>query len=79
MGVGGHPHGRTIVLTSKYAMPYYYVLAYRGKHCHRYYCQLDPASADTLHDVLVRKYDLAQVCPVAQSEVEPGLVITPAP
>ena len=56
-------------------MRYYYVLAYRGRQCYRYYCQLDPASADVLHDVLVSKYDLVQVCEVAESEVEPDLVI----
>ena len=56
-------------------MPYYYVLAYQGSQCFRYYCQLDPASADILHDVLVNKYDLVQVCEVAQSQVEPDLLI----
>ena len=56
-------------------MPYYYVLAYMGKQCFRYYCQLDPESADILHDVLVRKYDLVQVCEVPDSSVEPDLVI----
>ena len=56
-------------------MPYYYVLAYQGPQCHRYYVQLDPASADILHDVLVRKYDLVQVCEVPDSSVEPDLVI----
>jgi len=56
-------------------MQYYYVLAYRGKQCFRYYVQLDPASADILHDVLVRKYDLVQVCEVPEGSVEPDLVI----
>ena len=56
-------------------MPYYYVLAYQGQQCQRYYCQLDPASADILHDVLVGKYDLVQVCEVPDSSVEPDLVI----
>jgi hypothetical protein len=41
--------------------------------------QLDPVSADVLHDVLVGKYDLVQVCPVAQSEVDPDILIAPAP
>ena len=41
--------------------------------------QLDPESADILHDVLVDRYDLVQVCPVAQSEVESGILIAPAP
>ena len=56
-------------------MQYYYVLAYRGKQCFRYYCQLDPESADMLHDVLVSKYDLVQVCPVKRSEVDPDILI----
>ena len=60
-------------------MQYYYVLAYQGKHCHRYYVQLDPESADVLHDVLVSRYDLVQVCDVPYSSVEPDIVISPAP
>ena len=60
-------------------MPYYYVLAYRGRQCYRYYVQLDQASADVLHDVLVSKYDLVQVCEVKHSEIESHLLITPAP
>ena len=60
-------------------MQYYHVLAYQGKHCHRHYVHLDPESADVLHDVLVGKYDLVQVCPVAQSGVESDILITPAP
>ena len=56
-------------------MPYYYVLAYKGSQCRRYYVQLDPESADTLHDVLVSKYDLVQVCEVPDTSVEPDLVI----
>ena len=60
-------------------MQYYYVLAYQGKHCHRYCVQLDPESADVLHDVLVGRYDLVQVCAVPYSSVEPDIVISPAP
>jgi hypothetical protein len=60
-------------------MQYYYVLAYKGTQCFRYYCQLDPGSADTLHDVLVSRYDLVQVCEVTRSSVEPDLLIAPAP
>ena len=56
-------------------MQYYYVLAYRGTQCFRHYVQLDPESADILHDVLVSKYDLVQVCEVPDSSVEPDLVI----
>ena len=54
---------------------YYYVLAYRGTQCFRYYCQLDPESADILHDSLNARYDLVQVCEVPDSSVEPDLVI----
>ena len=60
-------------------MQYYYVLVYKGKQCHRYYVQLDPESADTLHDVLVDRYDLVQVCDVPYSSVEPDRLISPAP
>jgi len=56
-------------------MRYYYVLAYRGRQCFRYYCELDPESADVLHDSLSARYDLVQVCEVAKSEVEHDLVI----
>jgi len=56
-------------------MQYYYVLAYKGTQCFRYYCQLDPGSADILHDSLYARYDLVQVCEVAQSEVDTDLVI----
>ena len=56
-------------------MQYYYVLAYRGTQCFRYYCQLDPASADILHDSLSARYDLVQVCEVPEGSVEPDLVI----
>jgi hypothetical protein len=60
-------------------MQYYYVLACMGKHCYRYYVQLDSESADILHDVLVSRYDLVQVCAVSFSSVEPDRLITPAP
>ena len=60
-------------------MPYYYVLAHKGSECHRHYVQLDPASADILHDSLQQRYDLVQVCEVKDSEIESHLLITPAP
>ncbi len=41
--------------------------------------QLDPESADILHDVLTSKYDLVQVCAVPYSSVESELMIAPAP
>jgi hypothetical protein len=60
-------------------MPYYYVLARKGSECYRHYVQLDPESADLLHDVLVSRYDLVQVCDVPYSSVESELLIAPAP
>ena len=60
-------------------MQYYYVLAYMGEHCYRHYVQLDPGSADALHDVLVSRYDLVQVCAVKHSDVDPAILIAPAP
>ena len=56
-------------------MQYYYVLAYKGTQCRRYYCQLDPASADILHDSLNARYDLVQVCEVTESEVDADILI----
>ena len=56
-------------------MQYYYVLAYQGSQCFRYYCRLDPESADILHDSLYARYDLVQVCEVAKSEVEHDILI----
>ena len=60
-------------------MQYYYVMCQKGSIMHRYYVQLDPESADVLHDVLVSRYDLVQVCDVPDSSIEPELVISPAP
>jgi hypothetical protein len=58
---------------------YYYVMCEKGSLLHRCYVQLDPESADVLHDSLCERYDLVQVCDVKQSEVDPALPITPAP
>jgi hypothetical protein len=58
---------------------YYYVMCEKGSVLHRCYVQLDPASADILHDSLESRYDLVQVCDVPASEVEPDLLIDPAP
>lgn len=54
---------------------YYYVMCQKGAVVHRAYVQLDPASADTLHDALEENYDICQVCDVRASEVDPELVI----
>ena len=56
-------------------MQYYYVLAYKGRQCFRYYCQFDPESADILHDSLEQRYDLVQMCEVKRSEVDPDILI----
>jgi len=58
---------------------YYYVMCQRGSVMHRCYVQMDPGSADVLHDSLCLRYDLVQVCDVPASEVEPDLLIDPAP
>ena len=58
---------------------YYYVMCEKGTLIHRCYVRMDPASADILHDSLESRYDLVQVCDVKQSEVDPALLITPAP
>ena len=58
---------------------YYYVTCQKGSSIHRAYVQLDPASADILHDSLESRYDVVQVCDVPASEVEPDLLIDPAP
>jgi len=56
-------------------MKYYYVMCQRGSVLHRAYVQLDPESADVLHDSLEPRYDLVQVCDVKAAEVDPELVI----
>ena len=60
-------------------MQYYYVMCQKGSLVHRCYVQLDPESADILHDSLQQRHDLVQVCDVKQSEVEPDILIAPAP
>ena len=54
---------------------YYYVMCQKGRIIHRAYVQLDPASADILHDALEENYDICQVCDVPASEADPELVI----
>ena len=56
-------------------MPYYYVLARKGPECYRHYVQLDPESADILHDHLDSTSDVCQVCPVAKADMDPDLLI----
>ena len=58
---------------------YYYVMCQKGSSIHRAYVQLDRESADILHDSLESRYDVVQVCDVPASEVEPDLLIDPAP
>jgi hypothetical protein len=58
---------------------YYYVMCQRGSLTHRCYVRLDPASADILHDSLESGSDLVQVCEVPEGEIEPDLLIDPAP
>ena len=56
-------------------MKYYYVMCQRGKSVYRHYVRLDPESADILHDALVARYDLCQVCDVKASDVDPDILI----
>ena len=58
---------------------YYYIMCQRGSLVHRAYVQLDPASADILHDSLESRYDLVQVCEVPEGEIEPDLLMDNAP
>ena len=58
---------------------YYYVMCEKGTLMHRVYVRMDRESADTLHDSLCERYDLVQVCDVPASQVEPDLLIDPAP
>ena len=58
---------------------YYYVMCEKGSVLHRACVQIDPESADVLHDSLESRYDLVQVCAVRDSEVDPALLITPTP
>jgi hypothetical protein len=67
------------MITCMSTQQYYYVMCQRGTLIHRCYVQLDPASADVLHDSLESRWDLVQVCDVPASEVEPDLLIDPAP
>ena len=54
---------------------YYYVMCQKGSVVHRAYVQLDPESADILHDALEENYDMCQVCDVKRSDVDPGILI----
>ena len=54
---------------------YYYVMCQQGSVIHRCYVQLDPESADILHDSLESRYDVVQVCDVKRSEVDPDLLL----
>jgi hypothetical protein len=56
-------------------MKYYYVMCQKGASIHRAYVQLDPGSADILHDSLEQRYDLVQVCDVKPEEVDPDILI----
>jgi hypothetical protein len=58
---------------------YYYVMCQKGSILHRAYVRMDSESADILHDSLEQRYDLVQVCDVKASEVDPDILIDPAP
>ena len=67
------------IITCMSKPQYYYVMCEKGTLIHRCYVRMDPASADILHDSLESRYDLVQVCDVPASQVEPELLIDPAP
>ena len=67
------------IITCMSKPQYYYVMCQRGRSIHRAYVQLDPGSADILHDALESTCDLVQVCDVKDSEVDPDILIDPAP
>ena len=56
-------------------MQYYYVMCQKGSLVHRCHVQLDPESADILHDSLEQRHDLVQVCDVKTSEVDASILI----
>jgi len=56
-------------------MKYYYVMCQKGSSIHRAYVQLDPESADILHDSLEQRHDLVQVSDVPNSEIDPALLL----
>jgi len=56
-------------------MKYYYVMCQKGSSIHRAYVQLDPESADILHDSLEQRHDLVQVCDVPNSEIDSALLL----
>jgi hypothetical protein len=67
------------IITCMSRQQYYYVMCQRGSVIHRCYVQLDPESADILHDSLESSSDLVQVCEVRASEVDTDILIDPAP
>ena len=56
-------------------MRYYYVMCQKGSVTHRAYVQLDPESADILHDALESNPDLCQVRDVPASRGGPALLL----
>ena len=56
-------------------MQYYYVMCQKDSLTHRAYVQLDPGSADILHDHLESTSDICQVCAVAKANIDPDILI----
>ena len=56
-------------------MRYYYVLCHRGRMEYEAYVRLDSALADILRDHLAATAEVSQVCPVAQADIDPDLLI----
>ena len=56
-------------------MPYYYILATKGRKSFRCYVRLTAKVADRIHDLLVDQYDLVQVCDVEPDQVDSALLL----
>ena len=56
-------------------MPYYYILARKGRKSFRCYVRLSHKTADRIHDLLVDQYDLVQVCDVPADQVDRSLLL----
>ena len=56
-------------------MPYYYILARKGRKSFRCYVRLTHKAADLIHDELYSKYDLVQVCDVEPDQVDRSLLL----
>ena len=56
-------------------MHYYYILAQKGRKQFRCYVRLTHKAADLIHDELLSRYDLVQVCDVEPDQVDNALLL----